>query len=307
MWLILEHKITPDKIDDVCAEIPDPALDPELHQIVMSNMVNGPCGNINPLSPCMEHGQCSKKYPKLLISETQLGIDSYPLYRRRSPEDGGQVSTITINVRSSQVTEEIDNRWIVPYNKFLWRALNCHCNVELCMSISFIKYVLKYVHKGCDQTTFALRSDQVDKISEYQNAQYISSNEAAWRILEFPIHERFPPVQQLAVHLENGQRVYFTEDTARDQASGSPPKTTLIEFFALCRVDNFAKTLLYADIPGATSLGRGGNKEQRLLGTLVLSKLKPWVGSTPSAHVKESSFISAYFYIMLKVLSHLLL
>ena len=36
-----------DKIDDViCAEIPDPSVDPELHQIVMSNMVYGPCGCI---------------------------------------------------------------------------------------------------------------------------------------------------------------------------------------------------------------------------------------------------------------------
>jgi len=75
------------------------------------------------------------------------------------------------------------------------------------------KYVLKYVHKGCDQANFALRSDQVDEISDYQNVRYISSSEAAWRILEF---QRFPPVQQLAVHLENGRRVYFTEDTARD-------------------------------------------------------------------------------------------
>ena len=76
--------------------------------------------------------------------------------------------------------------------------------------------VLKYVHKGCDQAMFTLRSSQVDEIVDYQNARYISSNEAAWRILEFPIHERDPPVQQLAVHLENGQRVYFTEDTAMD-------------------------------------------------------------------------------------------
>ena len=67
--------------------------------------------------------------------------------------------------------------------------------------------------------------------------------------MEFPIHERDPPVQQLAVHLENGQRVYFTEDTALDRASGDPPKTTLTEFFTLCRVDGFAKTLLYVDIP----------------------------------------------------------
>ena len=159
------------------------------------------------------------------------------------------MATITVNVKGNRITQEIDNRWIVPYNKYLLRSLNCHCNVELCMSIRSIKYVLKYVHKGCDQATFALRSDQVDEISEYQNARYVSSNEAAWRILEFPIHERFPTVQQLSVHLENGQRVYFTEDTARDQASGDPPKTTLTEFFALCQVDNFAKTLLYVDVP----------------------------------------------------------
>ena len=49
VWLIPEHK---DHIDVVCAETPDPALDPELHQIVMSKMVHGPCGSINPLSPC---------------------------------------------------------------------------------------------------------------------------------------------------------------------------------------------------------------------------------------------------------------
>ena len=83
----------------------------------------------------------------------------------------------------------------------------------------------------------------------YQNARYVSSNEAAWRVLEFPIHKRDSPVQQLAVHLENSQRVYFTKGTTRDQASGDPPKTTLTEFFTLCQVDNFAKTLLYVDVP----------------------------------------------------------
>ena len=32
---------------------------------------------------------------------------------------------------------------------------------------------------------FALRSSQVDEISDYQNARYVRSNEAAWRILDF--------------------------------------------------------------------------------------------------------------------------
>ena len=121
--------------------------------------------------------------------------------RRRNPEDGGQVTVVTIDVRGSRITQETESRWVVPYNKYLLRTLNYHCNVELCMSISSIKHVLKYVHKGCDQATFAFRSDQVDDISKYQNACYISSNEVAWRILKFPTI----PVQQLAVHLENGQ------------------------------------------------------------------------------------------------------
>ena len=114
--------------------------------------------------------------------------------------------------------------------------MNCQCNVELCMSIRSIKYVLKYVHKGCDQAMYQLQTNQqgkVDEISNYQCARYISSDEAAWRILEFPIHERYPPV---GVHLKNGQRVYFTQETAISSVSNGPPKTTPTEFFVLCEV-----------------------------------------------------------------------
>ena len=53
----------------------------------------------------------------------------------------------------------------------------------------------------------------------------------------------------LAVHLENGQRVYFTEQTAMERATARPPPTTLSEFFALCQRDAFAQTLTYADVP----------------------------------------------------------
>ncbi|GFV04815.1 ATP-dependent DNA helicase [Trichonephila clavipes] len=44
----------------------------------------------------------------------------------------------------------------------------------------------------------------------------------------------------LSVHLENGQRVYFTEDGAIHKII-NPQKTTLMAFFELCQVDNFAK------------------------------------------------------------------
>ena len=71
-FVVVEHRITPDKIDDVIC--PDPSVDPELHQIVMSNMYR-PCGCINPNSSCMQDGRCSKKYPKQYIVETQLDAD----------------------------------------------------------------------------------------------------------------------------------------------------------------------------------------------------------------------------------------
>ncbi|GFU94208.1 uncharacterized protein TNCV_1302581 [Trichonephila clavipes] len=69
-----------------------------------------------------------------------------------------------------------------------------------------------------------------DEITLYQIGPYISSNEAVWRIFGLQIHERDPEVIHLAVHLENGQRVFFTNETAIDRAI-NPTKTTLTEFF----------------------------------------------------------------------------
>ena len=88
----------------------------------------------------------------------------------------------------------------------------------------------------------------IDEIAQYQAGRYISSNETVCRILSFPIHERSLAVVHLAVHLENGQRVYFTAANAQ-QIALNPPATTLTAFFTLCQNDAFAKTLLYSEVP----------------------------------------------------------
>ncbi|GFV94459.1 ATP-dependent DNA helicase [Trichonephila clavipes] len=88
----------------------------------------------------------------------------------------------------------------------------------------------------------------IDEVAQYQAGRYISSNEAVWRILSFPIHERSPAVVHLAVHLENGQRVYFTAKNVQ-QIALNPPATTLTAFFTLCQNDAFAKILLYSEVP----------------------------------------------------------
>jgi hypothetical protein len=81
---------------------------------------------------------------------------------------------------------------------------------------------------------------------------YVSSNKAVLHIFGFPIHGRDPAVLHLAVHLENGQHVYFTSKTVIDCAI-NPPKITLTEFFELCNhADTFgdlAQTILYLEVP----------------------------------------------------------
>ncbi|GBN35078.1 hypothetical protein AVEN_233725-1 [Araneus ventricosus] len=63
-----------------------------------------------------------------------------------------------------------------------------------------------------DPTWLCLNSpvekNDLNQIHQYQMGRYICINEAVWRILNFPIHERHPIVIHLRVYLENGPRVY---------------------------------------------------------------------------------------------------
>ena len=246
VWLI--QKIRPDQIDSVIrAELPNPTLDPKLFETIQKNMLHGPCGLLNKNSPCMRDGKCTRNYPRAFLQETQTGEDGYPLYRRLHPNDGG--FTVKLKVRGGEEVV-IDNRWVVPYCPLLSRLFDAHINVEYCNSVKSIKYICKYVNKGGDQAVFGLEKENpsVDEVTNYQLGRYISSNEAIWRILGFLIHDRHPTVIHLAVHLENGQRIYFTEKTALEKIK-EPPRTTLTAFFELCQRDSFARTLLYCDVP----------------------------------------------------------
>lgn len=72
VWL--KETIRPVQIDSIIsAEIPDQAIDPGLHSIVMKNMIHGPCGVINPSSPCMKENRCTKKYPRHFLDQTISG------------------------------------------------------------------------------------------------------------------------------------------------------------------------------------------------------------------------------------------
>jgi len=89
------------------------------------------------------------------------------------------------------------------------------CPIQPFNSVKSIKYVCNYIKKSSDQAVFSIESR--DEIVTYQSDRYISSSEAAWIIFGFPIHERSPAIVQLAVHLENGQCVYFTPENIKIQ------------------------------------------------------------------------------------------
>ena len=63
------YKITTPNIVDkfISAEIPNETENPRLHEIVMKNMIHGPCGNW-----CMVDNKCSKKFPKHFLNETKM-------------------------------------------------------------------------------------------------------------------------------------------------------------------------------------------------------------------------------------------
>ncbi|XP_062518309.1 uncharacterized protein LOC134193499 [Corticium candelabrum] len=304
VWLPAEHSIHADDIDAaISAELPDPNSDKVLFDIVMTNMIHGPCGRMDKHSPCMRDGACTKRYPKEFKSDTQSGHDGYPSYRRRKPDDCGHQGIKKI--KGNDVC--IDNRWVVPYSPYLCRMFACHINVELCTSVKSIKYVLKYVNKGRDMAVFSLEKSQpIDEIDLYQTARYVSCSEACWRILNFTIHDRHPAVTNLHVHLLNGQRVVYNDQNAVALAQ-RPPKTTLTAFFDLCaryRPDldqlatpdqRFVQNLLYVNVPEYFTFHSGTKTwNPRRLGTAVYSdgqitsfKKSEVIGRVYAVHPKQ--------------------
>ena len=72
-----------ESIDDIiCAEIPDRNIDPDLYDIVTSNMMHDACDPVYSDSSYMKDGKCSKRYPWEFCNETISNEDDYPVYRR---------------------------------------------------------------------------------------------------------------------------------------------------------------------------------------------------------------------------------
>ncbi|XP_021732988.1 uncharacterized protein LOC110699780 [Chenopodium quinoa] len=109
----------------VCAEIPS-FYNPRLRKVVLTHMMHGPCGKLNPKCPCMRmDGKkmiCKNGYPKDYNSEAANNKDGYPVYRRR-PTGHDRIS-FKISATNEKKFDEIEqfqsSRWVSPCEG-IWR------------------------------------------------------------------------------------------------------------------------------------------------------------------------------------------
>ncbi len=122
--------------------------------------------------------------------------------------------------------------------------LYCPLNVEIC-STSIAINVNKHTLKGVDKAIF--RVGVHDEIRAYQNGKYLGPCELAEAIFKFHIHDRYPPVQRLKLHLPGQRRVFFRHNRS-GQISSQSQHTTLTSFMELCARAPFARTVTYSDV-----------------------------------------------------------
>lgn len=162
IWFV--DKIRAENIDSfISAEIPDPSTDQLLFDIVTTNMIHSQCGSLDRSSPCMVDRKCTKRFTKDFTSDTVTHVDGYPMYRRRSTENGGQSFIKAI----SNADIDIDNRWVVPYSPLLSKTFNAHINIELYSSVRSIEYICKCVNKGSDMAVFRVENTNVHSPAVY--------------------------------------------------------------------------------------------------------------------------------------------
>ncbi|XP_074346691.1 uncharacterized protein LOC141685496 [Apium graveolens] len=179
---------TTEQIDKmVSAEIPDPSIDPVGYEAVKNYMIHGPCGTDCVNSPCMVKGRCIKHFPKRYNSHTYFDDCGFPIYKRRK-------TGITVKKKGI----DLDNRYVVPYNRDLLLRFQCHTNLEICNSSRSLKYLFKYCLKGHDTATMCLRKKTnnkkgctttitpekrpLDEVKQYLNGRYVCASEASWMI-----------------------------------------------------------------------------------------------------------------------------
>ena len=115
-----------------------------------------------------------QRLPVSTLGQTLVETDCYPQSRR--PPGGPVVESFT------KTTTHISCEWVVPYNPYLLRKYESHCNVQVACSIQSLKYIYKYIYKGIARCEAALQENngelQLNEIQSYFDARYLCPPEA---------------------------------------------------------------------------------------------------------------------------------
>nr|XP_017217080.1 PREDICTED: uncharacterized protein LOC108194638 [Daucus carota subsp. sativus] len=225
----------------VSAEIPDPKKDP-----VGYAAVKGFYDTRTMWTPEYEISLHERYRPRTMFDES-----GFPMYKRRRQD-------ITVHVRNA----DLDNQWVVPYNRDLLVKYQCHMNIEICCHARSLKYLFKYYLKGHDtatihvtgrkkRTTNSNGDEPIDEIDAYFDGRYICGAESAYRIFGFPIHHRTISVERLPFHLPGQKNCTFHSNQPLDKvAEREKDRLSKLEaFFLLCNTDATAQQYTYQEIP----------------------------------------------------------
>ena len=290
-----------EQIDNIVwARFPDKEKYPRLFKTITRDMIHGPCGMLNPKSVCMEENKkngklkCSKTYPKEFREQTEVGEDSYALYKR--PNDGMHIE------KSGNI---IDNRWVVPYNPYLSLRYDAHINVEICASVKSVKYLYKYCYKGHDCARMVIEKENTiehDETKQYVDMRYVTPHEAFWRMFELDLDGRSHAITRLDLHLPDNQIVAYQpgENLKAKLNDAELRNTTLTAWFELNKRDKRAKDLYYYEIPEHYTYAKEGNRQWTRKGGELGNKKtwKPCIGRLYSVGVSQGDI----FYLRLLLL-----
>ncbi|WOG92304.1 hypothetical protein DCAR_0311567 [Daucus carota subsp. sativus] len=160
----------------------------------------------------------------------------------------------------------LNNRFVVPYNRELLLRFQCHINLEICNNSRSLKYLFKYCLKGHDTATMLLKRKNdkssavdcqerkgkiFDEVRHYLDGRYVSASEAAWRILGFGIHSRWPSVDRLPIHLPDSKYVSFkTGESLQNVCHRADSKRSKLEaWFLANKLLPDAKNYTYNEFP----------------------------------------------------------
>ena len=85
----------------------------------------------------------------------------------------------------------------------------------------------------------------------------MSASEACWRIFRYSMHQEFPNVIRLSVHLPDHQIIYFQKGQNLQELEYKKTHTTLTAWFNINKTDAEAKNILYPDF---SNIIQGGPK-----------------------------------------------